>query len=252
MSAEGVSSRSPSGSHEVRSWSEDPLTARARSVWTSGNYLPSARSFEHGAKEFIARLGIRPGETVLDVACGTGNLAIPAAKAGARVSGIDIARNLIGAAPLGGVAAGVAIAFEVGDAESLPYLPGQFDTTVTMFGAMFTYRPERAAAELIRVTRPGGRIAMANWTFEGFVGQMLRLHTEIVPPPQGVPSSLEWGKEAMVRARFGDKVSSVICSKRTLELSFPFPPAAVTELFANCYGPTVATLPAAGPHGGRR
>jgi SAM-dependent methyltransferase len=140
-------------------------------------------------------------------------------------------------------------AFEVGDAESLPYLRGQFDTTVTMFGAMFAFRPERAAAELIRVTRPGGRIAMANWTFEGFVGQMLRLHTAVVPPPQGVPSSLEWGKEAMVRARFGDKVSSVICSKRTLELDFPFPPAAVTELFANCYGPTVATLRGADPEG---
>lgn len=93
---------------------------------------------------------------------------------------------------------------------------------------------------------------MANWTFEGFVGQMLRLHTAVVPPPQGVPSSLEWGKEAMVRARFGDKVSSVICSKRTLELSFPFPPAAVTELFANCYGPTVATLRAADPEGASR
>jgi len=249
MSAEGVSSRGPRTSNEIRSWSEDPLTARARSVWTSGDFLPIARSFAPGAQEFIARLGIRPGETILDVACGTGNLAIPAAKAGARVSGIDIAPNLIAEAQLEARAAGVSIAFEVGDAESLPYLRGQFDTTVTMFGAMFAFRPERAAAELIRVTRPGGRIAMANWTFEGFVGQMLRLHTAVVPPPQGVPSSLEWGKEAMVRARFGDKVSSVICSKRTLELDFPFPPAAVTELFANCYGPTVATLRGADPEG---
>src|SRR4029450_9536119 len=165
MSAEGVSSRSPRGSHEVRSWSEDPLTARARSVWTSGDFLPIARSFEPGAQEFIARLGIRSGETVLDVACGTGNLAIPAAKAGARVSGIDIAPNLIAEAQLEARAAGVAIAFEVGDAESLPYLPGQFDTTVTMFGAMFTYRPERAAAELMRVTRPRRRTALAHSSF---------------------------------------------------------------------------------------
>ncbi|HSE68007.1 MAG TPA: class I SAM-dependent methyltransferase [Gemmatimonadales bacterium] len=252
MSAEGVSSRSPRSSNEVRAWSEDPLTARARSVWTSGDFLPIARSFAPGAQEFIVRLGIRSGETVLDVACGTGNLAIPAAQAGARVSGIDIAPNLIAEAQLEARASGVAIAFEVGDAESLPYLDAQFDTTVTMFGAMFAYRPERVTAELIRVTRPGGRIAMANWTFEGFVGQMLRLHTAIVPPPPGVPSSLEWGKEGMVRARFSDKVSSVICSKRTLEMNFPFPPAAVTELFANCYGPTLATLRAADPEGASR
>jgi len=244
MSAEGVSSRGPRTSNEIRSWSEDPLTARARSVWTSGDFLPIARSFAPGAEEFIARLGIRPGETVLDVACGTGNLAIPAAKAGARVSGIDIAPNLIAEAHLEARAAGVAVAFEVGDAESLPYVQGQFDTTVTMFGAMFAFRPERAAAELTRVTRPGGRVAMANWTFEGFVGQMLRLHTAVVPPPQGVPSSLEWGKEAMVRARFGDKVSSVICSRRTLELSFPSCSPTATGLRSRPCAPPIPKAPA--------
>jgi SAM-dependent methyltransferase len=252
MSSESVPTAGSRTSKEVRAWSEDPLTARARSVWTSGDFLPIARSFAPGAQEFITRLGLRPGEVVLDVACGTGNLAIPAALAGARVSGIDIAPNLIAEAQLEARAAGVAIAFEVGDAESLPYLQGQFDTTVTMFGAMFAYRPERAAAELLRVTRPNGRVAMANWTYEGFVGQMLRVHTAIVPPPPGVPSPLEWGKEGMVRARFGDRVRSVICSKRTLELSFPFAPAAVTELFASCYGPTVATLRAADPEGASR
>ncbi len=177
MSYESAPAGSSRTSKEVRAWSEDPLTARARSVWTSGDFLPIARSFAPGAREFITRLGLRPGESVLDVACGTGNLAIPAALAGARVSGIDIAPNLIAEAQLEARATGVAIAFEVGDAESLPYLQGQFDTTVTMFGAMFAYRPERAAAELLRVTRPNGRVAMANWTYEGFVGQMLRVHT---------------------------------------------------------------------------
>src|SRR5437879_3090707 len=106
---------------EVPAWSEDPLTARARSVWT-GDFLPIARSFAPGAEEFIARLALRPGESVLDVACGTGNLAIPAARAGARVTGIDIAANLIAAARLEARTAGRAIAFEVGDAEALPYV----------------------------------------------------------------------------------------------------------------------------------
>src|SRR6266536_515871 len=169
---------------EVPAWSEDLLTARARSVWTAGDFLPIARSFADGAEEFIARLALRPGESVLDVACGTGNLAIPAARAGARVTGIDIAPNLIAEARLEARTVGLVIEFEVGDAEALPYVDAQFDTTVTMFGAMFAYRPERAAAELLRVTRPGGRVAMANWTPEGFIGKMLRAHTSLVPPPR--------------------------------------------------------------------
>src|SRR5580765_5618995 len=213
----------------VRAWSEDPLTARARSVWTSGDFLPIARSFAAGAEDFIARLGVGAGERVLDVACGTGNLAIPAARAGARVTGIDIAPNLIAQARIEARAAGCAIAFEVGDAGALPYLEGQFDMVMTMFGAMFAYRPERAAAELLRVTRPGGRVAMDNWTPEGFIGKLLRAHTAVVPPPSGVPSPLGWGEEDVVRGRFGDRVASLICSQRTLELRFPFPPAAVTE-----------------------
>jgi SAM-dependent methyltransferase len=236
----------------ARAWSEDALTARARSVWTSGDFLPIARSFAPGAEEFIERLALRRGEAVLDVACGTGNLAIPAARAGARVTGIDIAPNLIAEARLEARAAGQTIVFEVGDAESLPYLDGQFDTTVTMFGAMFAYRPERAATELIRVTRPGGRVAMANWTPEGFIGRMLRAHTAVVPPPSGVSSPLEWGKEDTVRARFDGRVTEVTCTRRTLELRFPFSPAAVTELFATCYGPTVATLRATNPDGASR
>jgi SAM-dependent methyltransferase len=248
-SSESIPTTAGSNLAEIPAWSEDPLTARARKVWTSGDFLPIARSFAPGAEEFIARLALRPGETVLDVACGTGNLAIPAGKAGARVTGIDIAPNLIAQARLEARTAGLTIAFETGDAESLPYLDDQFDTTVTMFGAMFAYRPLRAAAELLRVTRPGGRVAMANWTPEGFIGKMLRAHTAVVPPAAGVPSPLSWGQEEIVRERFGGGVSSLSFTRRSLELRFPFPPAAVTELFATCYGPTITTLRATDPAG---
>ncbi len=242
----------PGTAGTVPAWSEDPLTARARAVWTGGDFLPIARSFASGAQEFIDRLKLRAGESVLDVACGTGNLAIPAARAGARVTGVDIAANLIAQARVEARTAGCVVAFEVGDAESLPYTDNRFDTTVTMFGAMFAFRPERAAAELVRVTAPGGRVAMANWTPTGFIGKMLRAHVAVVPPPPGVPSALAWGVEETVRERFGDRVSALTCTRRTLELRFAFPPAAVTELFATCYGPTVATLRATDHDGASR
>lgn len=237
---------------DVPAWSEDALTARARTVWTAGDFLQIARAYAPAAAEFIARLALRPEESVLDVACGTGNLAIPAARAGARVTGVDIAPNLIAEARIEARIAGQAIVFEVGDAEALPYGDDRFDTTVTMFGAMFAYRPARAAAELLRVTRPGGRVAMANWTPESFVGKMLRAHAALVPPPPGVPSPLEWGKEEVVRERFGDGIASLACTKRTLEFRFPYPPAAATELFATYYGPTVTTLRATDPAGASR
>src|SRR5437868_979210 len=248
MSSE-LSSR-PSG--EVRNWSEDRLTARARAVWSGADFLPIARSFAPGAKGFIDRLDLRTGELVLDVACGTGNLSLPAARAGARVTGIDIASNLIAQARLEARGLEERVAFDVGDAEALPYADHMFDTTVSMFGVMFTYRPERAAEELLRVTRRGGRIALANWTPDGFIAKLLRAHASLVPPPPGVPSPLSWGEPEGIRARFGARVDSLICSTRTIELSFPFAPASVTELFATCYGPTVATLRATDLDGASR
>ncbi|MES2306320.1 MAG: methyltransferase domain-containing protein [Gemmatimonadota bacterium] len=226
-------------------WSEDPLAARARSIWGAADFLPIARSFEPGAREFISRLALRVGQSVLDVACGTGNLAIPAASAGARVTGVDIAPNLIAAARAEARAAGVPVQFDVGDVELLPYADQQFDATITMFGAMFGARPDRVAAELLRVTRSGGRIAMANWMPSGFVVDLLRAHTAIVPPPAELPSPLLWGDEATVRLRFGNAVTAFTCVPRSIHLRFEIPPAAVSELFATCYGPTVATLKAA-------
>jgi SAM-dependent methyltransferase len=237
---------------EIPAWSEDALTARAKSVWTSGDFLPIARSFAPGAEEFIARLALRPGESVLDVACGTGNLAIPAARTGARVTGVDIAPNLIHRARLEACNVAGRVTFEVGDAEALPYGDCRFDTTVTMFGAMFAYRPGRALAEMLRVTRTGGRIAMANWTPDGFVGEMLRAHSAVAPPPQDLPSPLLWGDEEVVENRFGDRVTALTLTRRALQLRFEIPPAAVTELFATCYGPTVTTLRAADPAGASR
>lgn len=230
----------------------DQLAARAKRIWGGADFHPIARSYEPGARAFIGRLGIKSGERVLDVACGTGNLALPAAEAGGRVTGVDIAPNLLEEARRQAARAGHAIHFDEGDAEALPYDDDAFDLCVTMFGAMFAYRQERAAAELMRVTRPGGRVAMANWTPDGFVGQLLRAHTAVVPPPPGIPSTLAWGDEATVRDLFGMGISALQTVRRTIELRFALAPEGVMELFASRYGPTVATLAAADAAGRER
>lgn len=236
---------------EVRVRSEDSSAIRTRAIWMAGDFLPIGRSYATGAEHFIDRLGVSRGDTVLDVACGTGNLAIPAARRGARVYGIDIAPYLIAQARLEARAAGCKIDFDVGNAEALPFMDGLFDTTVTMFGAMFSSRPRATAAELIRVTRQGGRVAMANLTPEGFGGSYFRAHAAALPPAAGTPNPLDWGQEEKVRVLFGDFVTSMTFARRTIELRFSMPPSAVGRMFASCYGPTVSTLEALHPAGAR-
>jgi SAM-dependent methyltransferase len=224
----------------------DPMAIRSRAVWTAGDFHQIALGFETGAAEFIARLGLRPGEAVLDVACGTGNLARPAARAGACVTGLDIAPNLLATARTLAAEESLTIRFDEGNAEELPYDDDSFDTVVSMFGAMFAPRPDRVAAELLRVTRPGGRIAMANWTAAGFVGAMLKAHTTRVPPPPGIPSPLLWGDPEEVGGRMGPGVR-VSSARRTIDLAYSLSPAGTVELFRNCYGPTMRTFEALGP-----
>jgi SAM-dependent methyltransferase len=221
----------------------DPLTDRIRATWTAGDFGRIATGYAAGAADFVARLDLSQGERVLDVACGTGNLTLPAARAGALTTGIDIAPNLIAQARSNAAAEGLAVRFEVGDAESLPYADGSFDTAITMFGAMFAARPERAAAELLRVTRRGGRIAMANWTAGGFIGRMLRTIVGYVPPPAGTPSILQWGDEGIVADRLGD-VEQLECVRRRITFDYPCSPLETVRLFRQWYGPTVRAFAA--------
>ncbi|HJS48156.1 MAG TPA: methyltransferase domain-containing protein [Gemmatimonadales bacterium] len=221
--------------------------ARARRVWTAGDFDLIAQGFAEDAARFVTRLDLAAGERVLDVACGTGNLALPAARLGAEVTGLDIAPNLLATARSRAVAEGLSVRFDEGDAAALPYPDGAFDTVVTMFGAMFAADPDRTAAELLRVTRPGGRVAMANWVPDGFVGRMLRLHVEQVPSAPGVPSVLLWGDPKVARERLGRGTSGVAAIRRTLVFRYPHAPAGVAELFRAAYGPTVRTFEAIGP-----
>lgn len=221
---------------------DDPLTARVRAIWSAGDFRAVARGYASGAALFVDRLTLEPGTRVLDVACGAGGLSLPAARAGARVTGIDIAAYLIDAARAEADQAGLTAQFDVGDAEEMPYPDQSFDVVMTMFGAMFAPRPARAAAELLRVTRKGGLIAMANWTPTGFIGRMLRAHVALVPPPPDLASPLAWGDETVVRERFGNRVSQIVCTPRPIGFRFPVAPSEVTDLFATAYGPTLMAL----------
>jgi ubiquinone/menaquinone biosynthesis C-methylase UbiE len=140
----------------------DGLKARAKTTWMAGHYARIAEITAPAANEFIARRHLQPGVRLLDVACGSGNLCIPAAKAGAAVTGVDIAPNLLDEARSRAAREPVDIAFDEGDAEQLPYQDGTFDIIVSMFGVMFAPRPKVVARELARVCRPGGQIVMAN------------------------------------------------------------------------------------------
>jgi SAM-dependent methyltransferase len=222
----------------------EALRARVRATWTAGDFGRIAVGYEEGAAAFIERLGLKPGDQVLDVACGTGNLALPAARAGARVTGIDIAPALVVQLAARAAAEGLTLEAREGDAEALPFADDSFDTVVTMFGAMFAAHPQQAANELLRVTRPGGRIAMANWTPEGFVGRMLKLTVGYVPPPAGVPSALLWGNARTVEERIGAGLSDLRFERRAMVLAYPFGPEETVELFRTWYGPTVRAFAA--------
>ena len=216
----------------------ESLKTRLKSMWMAGDFGQIANVIQAGADEFIASLGLKPGNRVLDVACGSGNLAIPAARTGARVTGVDIATNLLEQARARAESEGLTIQFDEGDAESLPYDDGAFDVVITMFGAMFAPRPELVSSELVRVCEPGGRIAMANWTPAGFIGQMFKVTGKHVPPPPSMPSPLKWGDEETVRERLTNGIADLRLTSRMCAFKFPFPPADVVEFFRMYYGPT--------------
>lgn len=215
----------------------EALKSRLKATWIAGDFGQIAKATASGAEEFIGRLNLRPGMKVLDVACGSGNLALPAARLGTTVTGVDIAPNLIKQARERAESESLKIEFDEGDAESLPYEDASFDAVVTMFGAMFAPRPKLVAAELKRVCKPGGFVAMANWTPAGFVGRMFKTVSGHVPPPPGMPPPVLWGDEATVRERLREGFPKITTTERTISFKFPFPPVEVVEHFRSYFGP---------------
>jgi len=215
----------------------DDLKARLKETWSAGDYDRFSRHMEQGARFFYEQLDIPPGSQLLDVACGSGQLALWAARDGIEVTGIDIAPNLIRRAQARAKAEGLNAHFLEGDAEELPFEDGSFDVVTSLIGAMFAPRPELVARELLRVCSPGGTIAMGNWTPEGFVGQMFRTFAKFIAP-SGMPSPVLWGDESVVRQRLGAGVSNLKMTHRHYHLDYPFPPVETVELFRQYYGPT--------------
>jgi len=213
--------------------------ARIRATWSSGDFSKIAESIETHAEDFVARLRVKPGTLVLDLACGTGNIAVEVAKQHAIVSGLDIAPNLVAIARERAASSGLPIEFEEGDVEMLPYPAASFDMVVSMYGVMFAAHPDIAAAEMLRVCASGGTIALANWTPTGFIGQMLKTIGAHVPPPPGSISPILWGTEAVVRERLGDATSAIRCTPRKVVFEYPFSPAESVNLYLTYYGPTL-------------
>lgn len=212
------------------------LKDRLKATWMAGDYDRFSRLMEPSAVELLDRVGVPAGASLLDVACGSGQLALIAARRGARVTGVDIASNSIAAARSRAKAEGLDVQFDEGDAEDLPYADGTFDVVASLYGAMFAPRPELVARELLRVARPGGTIVMGNWTPQGFIGQMFKTIARFIAPP-GMPSPVLWGDEATVRERFGAGVSALRLTRVIYTFDYPFTPDEVVEFFRENYGP---------------
>jgi SAM-dependent methyltransferase len=218
------------------------LKSGMKAAWMAGDFGQIAKVVAGEAENFVARLDLKPGVRLLDVACGTGNSAIPAARAGAKVTGVDIATNLLEQARARAAAEQLEIRFEEGDAEELPYPDRSFDVVVSMFGAMFAPRPERVAQEFLRVCKPGGLIAMSNWTSQGFVAKSNQVTAKLVPPPQGVPLPVLWGDESTVQQRLGPGCAQLKCTRRKIVMAYPVPPKEIVAFFRRYLGPTQMTF----------
>jgi len=216
----------------------EQLKQNLRSMWMAGDFGVVAKTIASGGEDFIRRLAIPSGSRVLDVACGTGNLAIPLARSGCIVTGVDIAPNLLEQARQRAKTEGLQATFDEGDAEQLPYADGTFDAVVTMFGAMFAPRPELVSSELARVLKPGGLLAMANWNPESFTGDMFRMGSKHVPPPPGIPPPVLWGDPETVRKRLDGKFKDIQMELVPILFDLPTSPAGAVDFFRTYFGPT--------------
>jgi ubiquinone/menaquinone biosynthesis C-methylase UbiE len=212
------------------------IKQRQQKTWTSGDYARIGNSLVIMGERLSEAVDVRPGQKVLDVATGSGNAAISAARRFSMATGIDYVPELIEQARERAQAEGLDVAFDVGDAENLPYPDASFDVVLSTVGVMFTPDQERAAKELLRMCKPGGKIGLANWVPDGFVGNMLRTVGKHVPPPAGVKPPTLWGTEDRLRELLGEEVSSIESRRRTYVFRY-LSANHFIEQFRSYYGP---------------
>ena len=223
------------------------LKGRQQKSWASGDYAVVASRIVLVAEQLCDTADLRAGWHVLDVATGSGNAAIAAARLGCRVTGVDYVPALLDRGRRRADAEGLRVELVEGDAESLPFADDSFDAVLSVFGSMFAPNHEQTAAELLRVCRPGGTIALASWTPDGFIGELFRTVGAHVPPPAGVRSPMLWGTEGHLRTLFGEGITSLEVTERTF--TWRFPSAEQFAMFFRLwYGPTLKAFSALEEH----
>ena len=229
------SSASPSGMNKPLNL--DPLKTRMQATWASGDFAIIGTTLQIVGESLCEAVDVRPRQRVLDVACGNGNALLAAARRGCNVVGLDFVPELLQRAAERARAERADVELIEGDAEQLPFDDGAFDVVLSTFGVMFTPNHELAAKELVRVCAPGGKIGLANWTPEGFIGKLLKTVGKHVPPPAGVRSPALWGDESHLHALFGGSVGEMRIERKHFMFRYASAEDFI-EIFRTYYGPT--------------
>jgi len=226
------------------------VKARQKAMWASGDFAVIGTTLQIVGELLAEAADIRAGEQVLDVAAGNGNATLAAARRFAAVTSTDYVPALLDRGAARAAAEGLQVCFQVADAEALPYEDGLFDAALSTFGVMFTPDHQRAANELLRVVRAGGRIGLANWTPEGFVGRLFGVIGRHVPPAPGLQSPALWGTEPHIVRLFGRQAFDIRCERKDFHMRYESP-AHWLQVFRDFYGPTHQAFATLDPEGQR-